>query len=356
MAKKKASPVRKKAASKKKKSNDSSNKSVFLILLLIIAAGLVIYGLKETDQFSGSNIFTKNTSAKVDKSAKTTKNTKDDKTEAVEVKEVEEEESNTFDSNDISAKDNLVESSSTNNKLPDYSNADQYYYTKSFDFNWPAYGQSDAIVEHQYYTFSYNEKTEQPTWVAYTLSKKNLDNAQFKRKDNFRSDSDVSTQSASLADYKGSGYDRGHLAPAADFTWNKEALSETFYMSNMSPQDPGFNRGIWKKLEEKVRGWARSNHQVHIITGPMIKSMSKKIGENKVAVPSHYYKVILDIQEPELKGIAFIMKNKKSSEDIMKYAISIDKLEEQTGLDFFPNLPDDLEKIIERKIDKSLWK
>jgi endonuclease G len=353
MAKKKASPTRKKAATKKKKSNDSSNKSVFLILLLIIAAGLVIYGLKETDQFSGSNIFTKNTPVKVDKSAKSTANTKVDKSEPTEVEE--EEKSKAFDSNDISAKDNLVESSSTNDNLPDYSNADQYYYTKSFDFNWPAYGQSDAIVEHQYYTFSYNEKTEQPIWVAYTLSKKNLDNAQFKRKDDFRSDPDVSSQSAALADYKGSGYDRGHLAPAADFTWDKEALSETFYMSNMSPQDPGFNRGIWKKLEGKVRGWAKSNHQIHIVTGPIFKSMSKKIGDNKVAVPSHYYKVILDIQEPEIKGIAFVLRNKKNLDDIMKYAISIDKLEEQTGIDFFPSIPDDLENKIERKIDKSLW-
>jgi endonuclease G len=91
-----------------------------------------------------------------------------------------------------------------------------------------------------------------------------------KRKDNFRSDPKVKTGSAALSDYKGSGYDRGHLAPAADFKWSATAMSESFYMSNMSPQVPGFNRGIWKNIESTVRNWAVENDEIYIVTGPVL--------------------------------------------------------------------------------------
>ncbi|MEQ9427026.1 MAG: DNA/RNA non-specific endonuclease [Cyclobacteriaceae bacterium] len=249
-----------------------------------------------------------------------------------------------------------VETKETNPNLPDVDGVDEYYFTNSFDFAWPAYTVDDLVVEHNGYALSYDEENEQPFWVAYKLEKKNLDNARFKRKDNFREDPLVRTGSADLADYKGSGYDRGHLAPAADFTWDKNALDETFFMSNMSPQEPSFNRGIWKALEEQVRDWARANNAVYVVTGPLIEKRKGRIGKNKVAVPDFYYKVILDIQEPELKGIAFVLKNEKSSRDIYHFAISIDELEKQTGLDFFPSLPDDLENDIEGTLEINKWK
>ena len=114
---------------------------------------------------------------------------------------------------------------------------------------------SNGETEHQTgYSLEHNEKTEQSFWVAYELTKEEVSGT-VKRKDAFRSDPTISTGSAVLSDYKGSGYDRGHLAPAADMKWSKKVMSESFYMSNMSPQDPSFNRGIWKKLEEKVRDW-----------------------------------------------------------------------------------------------------
>ncbi|MEP3389410.1 MAG: DNA/RNA non-specific endonuclease [Reichenbachiella sp.] len=261
-----------------------------------------------------------------------------------------------FEENKINAQNGLVETVKTNENLPVYTKDDNYYYSSSFDFAWPAYTQNDAIVEHAYYTLRYNEKTEQADWVAYTLKKVNLNNSKFKRTDNFREDPDVKTKSASPADYKGSGYDRGHLAPAADFAWTKNGMSESFYMSNMSPQQPGFNRGIWEKLEERVRDWARSNHEIYVVTGPIYHGKGEKIGKNKVVVPDQYYKVILELNGKEVKGIGFILDNEKSSKDLSVYAMSIDEVENATGLDFFPSIPDPLETEIEQTYNYSLWK
>lgn len=354
MAKKKSTSAKKKTRTKKKQTSRSPNKIILVALLLVIVGSLVFYGLYKTNQFVEKSISTnKDTSTKSTKKNNSTNNLSNNFAKSQNKKTKKQSK---FDPNDINAKDKLEESNTINENIPKYSNSDAYYYTSNFDFGWPAYDKSDAIVEHQYYTFSYNEKTEQPNWVAYLLTKKNLDNAQFKRKNDFRIDPSVNTQSAALSDYKKSGYDRGHLAPAADFSWNKEALSQTFYMSNMSPQQPGFNRGIWKRLEEKIRSWAKSNQKIYVVTGPIIKGISKKIGTNKVSVPSHYYKAILDIQEPGIKAIGFVIKHKKSDNNIMNFAISIDDLEKQTGLDFFPNIPDELEKKIESNLDKNLWK
>lgn len=232
--------------------------------------------------------------------------------------------------------------------------ADYYYYTKAFDFHWPAYKSSDLVVEHSHYTLSYAEDFEQPYWIAYELRADHLEK-NVKRQDNFREDPLVRTQSASLKDYYKSGYDRGHLAPAADFSWDEKAMSESFYMSNMSPQNPGFNRGIWKKLESQVRNWARQEKQLYVVTGPVLTTGLPDIGPNDVAVPDYYYKVVLDIREPEIKAIAFLMKNKSSKAPLKSFVVSIDSLEKTTGLDFFPMIPNELEQKLEATTSTHLW-
>lgn len=190
--------------------------------------------------------------------------------------------------------------------------------------------------------------------MAYELTLKEV-NGTFKRTNDFRPDPMVKTGSASLADYKGSGYDRDHLAPAADMKWSLKAMSESFYMSNMSLQRPSFNRGIWKRLEEQVRKWAVNNKSVYIATGGVLTSGLIKIGPNQVSVPEKFYKVILDYQEPELKGIGFILPNKGSKEPLENYAVTIDKVESMTGINFFYSLPDEIEEEIESKVDLSKW-
>ena len=102
------------------------------------------------------------------------------------------------------------------------------------------------------------EEHEQPAWVIYRLTKQQALTKAAKRDDNFKEDPSVPTGSATLADYRRSGYDRGHLAPAADMAYSRQTMEDSFFMSNMSPQRPAFNRGIWKDLEAQVRDFAIS--------------------------------------------------------------------------------------------------
>ncbi len=249
-----------------------------------------------------------------------------------------------------------VETVERNEDIPEPSkDLDVFYYTRSFDFAWPKYSLEEQIIEHEAYTLAYDEETEQAKWVAYKLSGDLIRRGKVSRTDNFQEDPMVTTGSASLNDYRKSGYDRGHLAPAADFNWSTTAMEESFYMSNMSPQQPGFNRGIWKKLEEMVRDWAIDNRVLYVVTGPIFDDKPKSIGKNDVKVPSAYYKAILDINEPELKAIGFILPHMKSDSDVMVFATTIDDIEKTTGLDFFPLIPDELEEQLESTLNKRLW-
>lgn len=229
------------------------------------------------------------------------------------------------------------------------------YFTKAFDFMWPAYTTDQAIIERPYYTLRYNEEHEQALWVAYKLSADSLAQEKFERKDDFRKDPRVRTGSAELSDYKGSGYDRGHLAPAADFSYDEFALSQTFYMSNMSPQAPSFNRGVWKRLEDQVRKWSIENTEIYVVTGPVLNKKFNRIGTNNVSVPEYYYKVLLDIRKPEVKAIAFLLKNEKSGAALSSFVVSIDEVERLTGLDFFPSIPDELEDVLEKITQPDAW-
>jgi endonuclease G len=219
----------------------------------------------------------------------------------------------------------------------------------------PAGAANGQIVDHFYYTLSYNEAHEQANWVMYRLPASFLTGERAERSDNFRTDPEITTGSATPDDYKRSGYDRGHLLPAADMGWSVEAMSLTFLMSNMSPQEPSFNRGIWKKLETRVREWAVEDGLIYVVTGPVLEDGLPEIGEDQVSVPKYFYKVILDYQEPEIKGIGFVMANRKSKLDIYHYAVNIDSVEKLTGLDFFPALPDEFEAEIEFTLNLNDW-
>lgn len=220
----------------------------------------------------------------------------------------------------------------------------------------PAFSNTDIIVQHTGYTLSYAEEYEQPYWVAYVLTADKVFSNSSTRQDNFREDPYVPTGSATLADYKGSGYDRGHLIPAADQKWSEQAMDDSFYLSNMSPQVGSFNRGIWAKLESVVRTFAAQNQTICVVTGPVLTDGPyESIGINQVAVPNYYYKAILDYSGDEHKAIGFLLKNEGSSADLTSFAVSIDYLEELTGLDFFPALPDDEEEVLEASFDVTLW-
>lgn len=221
----------------------------------------------------------------------------------------------------------------------------------------PSYQPSDgSVVAHHGYTLCYSEEHEQPLWVAYVLTPQEVSTKAVKRKDNFRADPAISTGSATLADYKSSGYDRGHLAPFADLSWSEESANDSFFMSNMSPQNGSLNRGRWADLEALVRNFA-TEESMCIVTGPVLSDGPyKTIGKNKVSVPNYYYKVVLDYVGNEIKAIGFILPNEKCTESLSYYAVTVDEVEKLTGLDFFFMLEDNLENEIEGKINISDWK
>jgi endonuclease G len=210
------------------------------------------------------------------------------------------------------------------------------------------------IVKHKYYTLAYSEKNEQPAWVCYSLTKKNVGGKE-PRSNNFVPDPMVSTKTADDIDYVKSGYDKGHMVPAADMSWSPEAMKETFYYSNVSPQFPSFNRGEWKKLEEKVRGWAAEFDSVKVYTGPIFKDNIKKIGPDSVTVPGHYFKVIAIYHNATYSGIGFIFPNKKVVDPLYNYAVSIDSVENYSNLDFYNYLPESTQKKMESGFDLSIW-
>lgn len=211
----------------------------------------------------------------------------------------------------------------------------------------PKTASQEAIISHSCYSLVYNETHEQANWVAYQLTNKEVTQKVAERVDKFKSDPKVTTKTANDKDYSNSGYDRGHLAPAADMCWSLTAMNESFYYSNISPQEPGCNRGVWKRLEDLARSWAIENDSIYIITGPVLTADLSSIGANKVSVPKRFYKIILDYSPPGIKGIGFIVPNTSSNEPLQTFAVSIDSIETLTSIDFFPLLPDDQEKIIE---------
>lgn len=208
------------------------------------------------------------------------------------------------------------------------------------------------IIEHSYYTLAYSEEHEQALWVYYPLMDYMI-GKKIKRSNDFREDYKVSTGSSTLADYKGSGYDRGHLAPAGDMTFSNIAMSESFFMSNMSPQSPSFNRGGWKKLESTVRYWAETDKIIYVATGAVLNDLLGRIGVNNVTVPSYYYKVIYSPKKEEM--IAFIMPNTKIANPLPAYAVTVDEVETLTDIDFFPQLADSIEHKLESRVDISKW-
>jgi endonuclease G len=222
------------------------------------------------------------------------------------------------------------------------------------DFEIPELKKGEQLIRHAGFSLVYNEPYEQASWVAYEITADETIK-RYERTNHFLADPKISTGSADNADYKGRGYDKGHLAPAGDMEWSAESCAESFYFSNMSPQVPAFNRGIWETLEEFVRTNAVISGAVYVVTGPILQPGLSVIGHNQVAIPAYYYKVILDYRDPVKKGIGFMLQNQESHNSIQVYAMSIDEVEKNTGINFFPSLTKDEEKLLESHFDLNAW-
>ena len=213
---------------------------------------------------------------------------------------------------------------------------------------------TNQIVHHQNYSLSYSEEHEQAEWVAYELKESQLSSVNHKRP-YFEIDKAVKTGAANWRNYKKSGYDRGHLCPAGDRRFSKEAHDETFLTSNISPQNHAFNAGVWNRLEQKVRYWAKKNKGVFVITGGVLKNGLNSIGDENVSVPEQFYKVLLDNTKGEIKILAFLLPHEDSKFPLYKFVVSVDTIESLTGIDFFPQLEDNIEDKLEKSNSYKNW-
>lgn len=201
---------------------------------------------------------------------------------------------------------------------------------------------------------SFNPRLHIPNWVAWELTADETDGAT-ERASKFVADPDVAG-SAETYDYLYSGYDRGHMAPAGDMKWDDKAMAETFFLTNICPQDHSLNNGAWKNLEVKCRTWARLDGEVYIVCGPVLTdSLHEFIGDSRVGVPRRFFKVAIAPYADKPRAIGFIMPNGHVEGGLQKCAVTIDEVERITGHDFFSELPDDLENQLESSINFPEW-
>lgn len=216
-------------------------------------------------------------------------------------------------------------------------------------------GLPQQILPKTGFTISFNPETRQPNYVAWELLGSETEGGQ-ERTDLFSPDP-AAKESATPDDYRYSGYDRGHMAPAGDMKWNARAMEESFLMTNICPQDAALNRGAWKKLEEKCRAKALADSAVIVVCGPIFDTPQPRmrIGNSGVAVPDRFFKVILSPYTDPVQAIGFIMPNDEVKGGMQPCAVSVDEVERITGYDFFSALPDSIENAAEASCNFNRW-
>ena len=210
------------------------------------------------------------------------------------------------------------------------------------------------VIQRTGYTLSYHAKHKTPQWVAWELTKEETRGNE-ERTNEFQPDPDVMGAKVVTYDYSHSGYDRGHMAPAGDMKWSKKAMQESFYMSNICPQNHNLNTEDWNDLEMKSREWARRYGKVHIVCGPIYKGIRNEyIGDHRVKVPDAFFKVILINNAKKQCALGFYFENEAGERPLTDYLTSVDELEKLTGLDFFAALPDEEENRLEKAVVEKL--
>ena len=219
----------------------------------------------------------------------------------------------------------------------------------------PLTNASEIIIKKKAYIVSYNPNTKIPNWVAWHLTDLHTDGP-VGRSNAFFADYAVPSPRATIEDYKGSGWSRGHMCPAGDNKWDSVAMAESFSLINVCPQNASLNSGLWNSIEIDCRNWAKRFQDIYIVCGPVFyRQAHEVIGANKVYVPEAFFKVVLCLNGTP-KGMGFVVKNTAGTKKRDLYFNSIDQVERITGMDFFPSLPDDIEVEIESKLDLDQWR
>ena len=212
----------------------------------------------------------------------------------------------------------------------------------------------EQIIRRKAYILSYNKGTRLPNWVAWHLTSDHIDGA-YKRLNAYMEDSSVPMPRATEADYHGSGWTRGHMCPAGDNKWDLEAMRESNILTNICPQHGHLNTGLWNRIEQDCRVWAKKYGDVFIVCGPILMNREHEtIGSNRVIVPEAFFKVVLCLQGTP-KAIGFVVRNNEGKKKRDQFINSVDEVERITGIDFFPSLPDDIEDKVESIANINEW-
>lgn len=215
-------------------------------------------------------------------------------------------------------------------------------------------GLSDNVVKYKGFTVHFNKNRHIPNCVVYEITATEAKGRR-EREGDFERDSKVAG-CPNWWDYRDSGYDRGHMAPAGDMKWDEQAMNETFYLTNICPQDNELNAGMWNDIELKVREWARRDKSLIVITGPIVDKNPETIGQDMdIVVPEAFFKVVLSHKTTPMKAIAFICPNRACGGSLKRYAVSVDEVERRTGMNFFNALPDDVEEKLESTCNINQW-
>jgi len=220
----------------------------------------------------------------------------------------------------------------------------------------PLKDRPEQILHRKGYTVSYNNATRNPNWVAWHLTKSHTYGSAKRNDEVFTEDVSVSRPRATDADYYNSRYDRGHMCPAGDNKWDKEAMAQSFLFTNVCPQNHGLNKYEWNDLEMLCRDWAREYGAIDVVCGPVYSSsdQQKTIGKNRVWVPDAFFKVVL-CRQGKAKAIGFLYRNEGKKQPMADAVCTVDDVERLTGLDFFPELDDKIENRIEATATLTDW-
>jgi len=222
----------------------------------------------------------------------------------------------------------------------------------------PALDTDGRIVRHGAFVTSYNTETLIPDWVAYELTAEETGGEKKREGIEFRKDPDLKgVTQAMREDYSGSGWTKGHMMPAADAAFSNSTMAETFYFTNICPQNETLNAGDWQYLEKRVRQWANRYGSVWVVTGPIVgENRYGTIGERDVVVPDAFYKALLVRKKNgSYSAIAFVMDNDEERYYLKDCLMSVNDLEALTGFDFFPGLDDTVEEKVEATVRLSDW-
>jgi len=212
----------------------------------------------------------------------------------------------------------------------------------------------EQIVNKKAFVISYNQDTKQPNWVFWHLTADHANGEAVRPGNAYHEEKSVPEPRATAADYRKSGYTHGHMCPAGDNKWNRQAMFDTFTYANMCPQTEKCNSGVWNNIEMMCREWAVEYNDIYIVCGPIFDGLPKSIGPNKVAVPDGFYKVVVCLNGKK-KGIGFICDNTDRNQSMKKCVVTIAEIESLTGINFFPELKARDRKQVEEKANLRDW-